>query len=53
MFPNHCRVNARNVHNFRRLLRECWQEYCTDAISFAECDTSVQGWSNHVRYADT
>jgi RNA-directed DNA polymerase len=29
------------------------QEYGAGAISFAEFDTSVQGWINHVRYADT
>jgi hypothetical protein len=53
VYPEHRRVKARNVHNFRRRLRERWQEYCAGAISFAEFDTSVQGWINHVRYADT
>jgi RNA-directed DNA polymerase len=47
------RVKARNVHNFRRRLRECWREFCAGAISFAEFDASVQGWINHVRHADT
>jgi hypothetical protein len=53
VYPEHRRVKARNVHNFRRRLRERWQEYCAGAISFAEFDTSVQGWITHVRYADT
>ena len=29
------------------------QEYSADAISYAEFDPSVQGWINHVRYANT
>jgi hypothetical protein len=45
--PEHRRVKARNVHNFRRRLRERWQEYCAGAISFVEFDASVQGWVNH------
>jgi RNA-directed DNA polymerase len=53
VYPDHRRVKARNVHNFRRRLRERWQEYCAGAIRFAEFDASVQGWINHVRYADT
>ena len=53
VYPNHHRVKARNVHNFRHRLRERWEEYCDGEISFAEFDASVQGWINHVRYADT
>jgi hypothetical protein len=29
---------------------EAWR---ADEISFADFDASVQGWINHVRYADT
>jgi hypothetical protein len=53
VYPDHRRVKARNVRNFRRRLRERWQEYCDGVISFAEFDASVQGWINHVRSADT
>jgi hypothetical protein len=53
VYPTHRRVKARNVRNFRRRLRDRWQAYCNGAISFAEFDASVQGWINHVRYADT
>jgi len=53
MYLDHRRVKARNVHNFRRRLRERWQEYRAGEISFAEFDASVQGWINHVCYADT
>lgn len=53
VYPTHRRVKARNVQHFRRRLRERWQAYCAGHISFASFDTSVQGWINHVRYADT
>jgi retron-type reverse transcriptase len=53
VYTDHRRVKARNVHNFRRRLRDRWQAYCTGEISFAEFDASVQGWINHVRYADS
>jgi hypothetical protein len=53
VYPRHRRVKARNVRNFRHRLCDRWQAYCDGAISFAEFDASVQGWINHVRYADT
>ncbi len=53
VYPEHRRVKARNVYTFRRRLQARWQEYCASAITFAEFDASVQGWINHVRYADT
>ena len=53
VYPNHRRVKARNVRNFSRRLRERWQAHCEGEISFAEFDTGVQGWINHVRFADS
>ena len=53
VYPNYRRVKARQVRNFRRRLHERWQAYCAGEISFAEFDAGVQGWINHVRYADT
>ncbi len=53
VYPTHRRVKARNVVKFTRRLRHRWAEYCAGAITFAEFDASVQGWVNHVRYADT
>lgn len=53
VYPTHRRVKARNVIKFSQRLRTRWAEYCAGAITFAEFDTSVQGWINHVRYADT
>jgi hypothetical protein len=53
VYPTHRRVKARNVRKFTQRLRARWQAYCAGEISFAEFDASVQGWINHVRYADT
>ena len=53
VYPAHRRLKARNVVKFTRRLHARWDEYCRDEISFAEFDASVQGWINHVRYADT
>jgi hypothetical protein len=53
VYPTHRRVKARNVVKFSRRLRERWGEYCGGKITFAEFDASVQGWINHVRYADS
>jgi RNA-directed DNA polymerase len=51
--PQYRRVKARNVINFERRLKDRWLDYCQGKISFAELDSTVQGWINHVRYADT
>ncbi len=53
VFPTHRRVKTRNVVNFTRRLATRLDEYRAGRISFAEFDASVQGWINHVRYADT
>jgi RNA-directed DNA polymerase len=53
VYPAHRRIKARNVVKFSRRFRQRWAEYCAGQITFAEFDASVQGWVNHVRYADT
>jgi hypothetical protein len=53
VYPTHRRLKARNLVKFSRRLRERWGAYTSGQISFAEFDASVQGWINHVRYADT
>lgn len=53
VYPTHRLIKARNVVKFSRRLKARWAEYCMGDISFAEFDASVQGWINHVRYADT
>ena len=53
VYPSHRRIKSRNVVKFTRRLRERWSEYTRGQITFAEFDASVQGWINHVRYADS
>ena len=53
VYPQHRRIKARNVRNFEHKLQDRWQAFCAGTISFAEFDSSVQGWINHVRYADS
>lgn len=51
--PTHRRVKRRNAVNFTRRLERNLDAYQAGRISFAELDASVQGWINHVRYADS
>ena len=53
VYPTHRRIKARKVRNATRRLGERLAAYRGGEISFAEFDASVQGWVNHVRYADT
>jgi len=53
VYPTHRRLKRRNVVNFTRKLEHNIDLYETGAIPFAELDASVQGWINHVRYADS
>jgi hypothetical protein len=53
IYPDRCRVKGRKVRHAKKRLAgrfEAWQQ---GEISFAEFDASVQGWINHVRYADS
>jgi len=53
IYPDHRKLKARKaVHGTRTLTRRfnAWQQ---GEISFGEFDASLQGWINHVRYADT
>ena len=53
VYPTHKQVKARQVRNATRRLSERFEDYRCGKISFAELDASVQGWVNHVRYADS
>ena len=53
VYPDHRRLKRRNVVNFTRKLEHNIDLYEAGSIPFAELDASVQGWINHVRYADT
>jgi RNA-directed DNA polymerase len=53
VYPNYRRVKRRKVIDARRRLGERFEAWRQGRISFAEFDASVQGWINHVRYADS
>ncbi|MCL5998658.1 MAG: hypothetical protein M1546_21760 [Chloroflexi bacterium] len=51
--PDHRLLKRRNAVNFVRRIEHNLDLYHAGRITFAELDASVQGWVNHVRYADT
>lgn len=53
VYPEFRKVKARKVRHATRRLQERYHAYCNEQISFAEFDASVQGWINHVRFADS
>ncbi len=53
VYPTHRRVKARKVRHSTQRLGHLYERWREGAISFGEFDASVQGWINHVRYADT
>ncbi len=53
VYPTHRRLKSRNAVKFTRRFTHHIKLYEQGKISFAELDASVQGWINHVRYADT
>jgi hypothetical protein len=52
VYPTHRRVKARQVRAATRRLRRRVAEFHAGRIALADLDASVQGWVNHVRYAD-
>jgi RNA-directed DNA polymerase len=53
VYPTHRLLKRRNGVQFRRRLARNITLYRQGRITFAELDAGVQGWINHVRYADT
>lgn len=53
VYPTHRLLKRQNVINFRRRLKSRWIACADGEIDFDELDATVQGWINHVRYADT
>ena len=53
VYPTHRLLKRRNAVNFSRRLQHLVDDYRAGRISFAELDASVQGWINHVRFADS
>lgn len=53
VYPTHRLLKRRNAVNFTRRLEHNIDAYRAGRITFAELDAGLQGWINHVRYADT
>ena len=53
VYPGFRKVKARKVRHATHRLGYRYDAYCTGQVSFAEFDASVQGWINHVRFADS
>ncbi|MBL3599771.1 MAG: RNA-dependent DNA polymerase [gamma proteobacterium endosymbiont of Lamellibrachia anaximandri] len=53
VYPTHRRIKSRKVRNATRHLGQRMQAWRQGKISFAELDAGIQGWVNHVRYADS
>lgn len=53
IYPQYRKVKARKVHYSTRRLKQRYAAYRAGLMSFAEFDASVQGWINHVRFADS
>jgi RNA-directed DNA polymerase len=53
VYPAHRRLKARKAVEATRRLTDRLDAWRRGAISFAEFDATVQGWINHVRYADS
>jgi RNA-directed DNA polymerase len=53
VYPTHRLLKRRNAVSFTRRFERNLRDYEKGDITFAELDSSVQGWINHVRYADT
>ena len=53
VYPSHRRLIRRKGINYRRKLNRMVDEFHQGQLSFDRLDDSVQGWINHVRYAQT
>lgn len=53
IYPTHRHLKRRKALHARRRLQARYAAWQRGDINFAEFDASVQGWINHVRYADT
>lgn len=53
VYPEYRQIKARKVRHASSKLSALYERYAAGKVTFAELDASVQGWINHVRYADT
>lgn len=51
--PTHRLLKARMACSGRRRIETAWHAYLKGRLSFAELDARVNGWINHLRYADS
>jgi len=53
VYPQHRRLKRRKGIEYRRRFRRLLLDYRQGRLSLDQLTASVQGWVNHVRYADT
>ena len=53
IFPDHRRLKRRKGIGFQRKLKQLNQDLMLGGIPRTKLTSSIQGWVNHVRYADT
>jgi len=53
IYPDYKRIKQRKVVFATRRLNQRYERWMCGEISFTEFDAGVQGWINHVRYADS
>ncbi|MEM7112994.1 MAG: reverse transcriptase domain-containing protein [Chloroflexota bacterium] len=53
IYPTHRRLKRRKVVHARRRLRQRVAAFREGELTLDQLDASVQGWINHVRYADS
>lgn len=53
VYPDYRRVKCRKAIDATRRLTTAFDAWQRGETSFATFDASVQGWINHVRYADS
>ena len=53
IFPQKRRLKRRKGLYYQRKLRKLYTAYARGELPFERLTASVQGWANHVRYANT
>jgi retron-type reverse transcriptase len=53
LYPDYRHLLRRKGIHYQRKLRSMYAAYCTGLNDKSELRSSIQGWINHVRYADT
>ena len=53
IYPEYRHLKRQKYINFRRKFKNLYHAYFREEVGFDRIDASVQGWVNHLRYADT